>query len=225
MAETLRETIDLQRRGEVAGDHDRIDRFVRAGAMGALAGDVDVEEGAAGQPRAGAGHELPTGRPGRLCMPNTASQGKRSNSPSFSIAWAPPRPSSAGWKMKLTVPLKFARFGEVFRGAQQHGGVAVMAAGMHAAWELCWRRAAGGLLHRQRVHVGAQADRGLPVAVPQHADDAGLADAAMHLDAPFLRAFGDEVGGAVLLQAQFGMGVDVVADGGRAHPDIGGLGR
>ena len=43
---------------------------------------------------------------------------------------------------------------------------------------------AGGLLHRQRVHVGAQADAGLAVAAAQHADHAGAADAAMHLDAP-----------------------------------------
>ena len=32
--------------------------------------------------------------------------GKRSNKPSLSIAWAPPIPSSAGWKMKFTVPAK-----------------------------------------------------------------------------------------------------------------------
>ena len=48
----------------------------------------------------------PTGMPGRLCMPNTLSQGKRSNSLSSSMASAPPIPSSAGWKMKCTVPLK-----------------------------------------------------------------------------------------------------------------------
>ena len=35
----------------------------------------------------------------------------------------------------------------------------------------------------------------------------------MHLDAPRLKPFGDQVGGAVLLQAQFGVGVDIVADG------------
>jgi hypothetical protein len=44
----------LQCRGEVTGDHDRVDRFVRAGAVGPLAGNVDVEEGAAGKARAGA---------------------------------------------------------------------------------------------------------------------------------------------------------------------------
>ena len=39
-------------------------------------------------------------------MPYTASTGKRSNSPSASILRAPPRPSSAGWKMSCTVPAK-----------------------------------------------------------------------------------------------------------------------
>ena len=48
----------------------------------------------------------PTAMPGRLCMPNTASHGKRSNNLSSSMASAPPMPSSPGWKMKWTVPLK-----------------------------------------------------------------------------------------------------------------------
>ena len=48
---------------------------------------------------------LPTAMPGRLWMAKIASHGKRSNRPSFSMARAPPTPSSPGWKMKLTVPL------------------------------------------------------------------------------------------------------------------------
>ena len=51
-----------------------------------------------------------------------------------------------------------ARLGEVVRGAEQHRGVAVMAAGVHLAGH---RRFVGhvvGLLDRQRVHVGAQPD-------------------------------------------------------------------
>ncbi len=39
-------------------------------------------------------------------MPNTASTGKRSNSPSSTITRPPPSFSSAGWKMKCTVPSK-----------------------------------------------------------------------------------------------------------------------
>ena len=53
------------------------------------------------------------------------------------------------------------------------------------------------------------------VAVAQHADHAGLADAAMHLDAPFLQLPRDEVGGAGFLQAEFRMRVDIAADRGQ----------
>ena len=35
--------------------------------------------------------------------------------------------------MTATVPFEIACLGEVFRGAQQHRGVPVMAAGMHRA--------------------------------------------------------------------------------------------
>jgi hypothetical protein len=73
-------------------------------------------------------------------------------------------------------------------------------------------RQAGRLLHRQGVHVGAQSDRGLAIAVAQDADHAGLADPAMDLDTPFLQLAGDDVGGAEFLQAQFGMGVDIAAN-------------
>src|SRR5690606_37926685 len=48
-----------------------------------------------------------TGMPGMLCRPNTASHGNLSNSPSSIMARAPALPpSSAGWKMKCTVPSK-----------------------------------------------------------------------------------------------------------------------
>ena len=50
--------------------------------------------------------KLPTGRPGQLCMPNTASIGNRSKRPSVIISRAPPPPSSAGWKIRYTVPSK-----------------------------------------------------------------------------------------------------------------------
>src|SRR5216683_939701 len=49
-----------------------------------------------------------------------------------------------------------ARLGEVFGGAEQHRGVAVMAAGMHPAMMLRGVRETGFLLDRQGVHIGAQ---------------------------------------------------------------------
>ena len=53
---------------------------------------------------------------------------------------------------------EIARLGQITRRAQQHGGVAVMAAGVHLARHGRLVGQAGGLLDRQRVHVGAQPD-------------------------------------------------------------------
>jgi hypothetical protein len=49
----------------------------------------------------------PTGRPGKLCMPNTLVMPKRSIMPSLTISRPPPPPSSAGWKITATDPVKF----------------------------------------------------------------------------------------------------------------------
>jgi hypothetical protein len=50
-------------------------------------------------------------------------------------------------------------------------------------------------------------------AVLHDADHAGLAQAAVDGDAPIGQRLGDHVGGAVLLEAQFRVGVDVASDG------------
>ncbi|MCY1302048.1 hypothetical protein D9M70_516860 [compost metagenome] len=51
----------------------------------------------------------PKGRPGSLWSANTASQGNCSNSPSSIMILAPPKFSSAGWKIKWIVPSKLRR--------------------------------------------------------------------------------------------------------------------
>ena len=89
---------------------------------------------------------------------------------------------------------EIARLGQIFRCAEQHGRVPVMAAGMHLAGHGGGIGLAAGLADRQRVHVGAQAD-GRAVAQPaaNHADHAGPADAGHDLVAAELgEPFGDE---------------------------------
>ena len=71
-----------------------------------------------------------------------------------------------------------------------------------------------GFDDRQRVHVGAQTDRGLAIAGAQHADHACGTDAAMHLDAPFLQLTRDEIGGAMLLQPELRIGMNILTDRG-----------
>ena len=112
--------------------------------------------------------------------------GKRVNRPSSSIALAPWLVSSPGWAIMTRVPDHWrAHRRQPPRGADPGGHVGVVAAGMgddgvEALAGLAARpageRQAGPLLHRQRVHVGAQQQhRAGPVL--QHRDDAGAADA------------------------------------------------
>ena len=64
---------------------------------------------------------------------------------------------------------------------------------------------------RKRVHVGAQGDRPVAAAARQRADDAGAADALGDLVSPNSRSFAaTKADGALLLEAEFGMGVQIV---------------
>jgi hypothetical protein len=84
-------------------------------------------------------------------------------------------------------------FRQITRGAQQHGGMAIMATAVEAAWNGRAPFQVGVLFHRQRVHVGAKPDALAAVAVAlEHADHAGAAKTAMHLDAPAFQLVGDD---------------------------------
>ena len=107
--------------------------------------------------------------------------------------------------------VEIARLGQIARGAEQHGGVAVMAAAVKPAGFGERQRQSAVLFHRQRVHVGAQPDRALAL---EDADHAGAAEPAMHLDAPLRQLVGDDAGGADLLKTDLGMGVQIAPDSG-----------
>jgi hypothetical protein len=91
--------------------------------------------------------------------------------------------------------------------------MAVMAAGMHAAivFGAMWKQVL--LAHRQRVHVGAQADGARAVTAFEDADDAGSGQAAMHSDALRVQKISHPVAGALFLKGQFRVCVQVVAQG------------
>ena len=101
--------------------------------------------------------------------------------------------------------------GQIARRAQQHRGVAVMAAGVHQARVLGGVRQVGLFLDRQRIHVGAQPDH-LEIALAgglaalDHADHAGPAKAGRDLvAAEFPQPVGDKGRGPVHVVEQFGM--------------------
>ena len=87
------------------------------------------------------------------------------------------------------------------RGAEQHRDVTVVTARVHVLPRARAVRDRVLLVDRKRVHVGAQHDR-FPRSRPaQDADDAGLADPAVDVEAELAQTFPDQRGRAVLLEA------------------------
>ncbi len=102
---------------------------------------------------------------------------------------------------------EIAGLGEIFRGAEQHRGVPVMAAGMHMARRLRRIGLAGFLDDRQRVHVGAQPDhRALSQPAADDRDNARAADTGDDVVATGrTQLFGNKSGGARKVEADLGL--------------------
>jgi hypothetical protein len=121
--------------------------------------------------------------------------------------------------------IETARLGEIACGAEQHRGVPVVPAAVETIRD---RRAIGqvrGLIHGQRIHVGAKSDPPRALAASfEESDDAGLARPLMDLDAPGAELLGHESTGADLLEADLRMGMEMAADrrevGGKAVDQI-----
>ena len=96
--------------------------------------------------------------------------------------------------------------------AEQRGGVDVVAAGVHQAGIVLANGRPDVLLDRQRVHVGPDGEHRARATALNQADDARLADAGLMGNAEAAQFARDDPGGADLLEAEFGMGVDVATD-------------
>ena len=113
--------------------------------------------------------------------------------------------------------VEIAGFGQVFRSPQQHGGMSVMAAGVHGVRGFGSVVKAGLFVNRQRIHVGAQADdlAGRVRAAFDDTDDAGAADPCHHLvTAKIAQFFGDKGRSAVGFKQNLGVFVQVASPGG-----------
>ena len=112
--------------------------------------------------------------------------------------------------------------GQLLGRAEQHGGMAVLAGGMHLARHLRGIVQPDLLLDEERVHVGTQGvDPPTGVPALQDADDADAAQAAADLDPQCGQPGGDQVRGAALFKGGFGMAVDVLAQRGQTVDEIG----
>ena len=132
--------------------------------------------------------------------------------PSSIIACMPPRPSSAGWNTSLTVPASCGALLQDRGDTRQGGVVDVVAASMHQALVGAGEGQIAGLLDRQGVPVGADAQGLARATALDQADDAGFADADPMRNAQAGDFSADDAGGADFLEAQFGVGGDVTTD-------------
>ena len=166
----------------------------------------------------------PTGMPGMLCIPNTSCTPKRSMRPSFTMASPPPPPSSAGWKITTAVPSKLRVSARYSGGPEQHGGVPVVAAGVHPAGNVRLVGRAGRLRDRQRVHVGAKADDAAACVrlAPDDPDDAGAPDPGFDRVAAERPQFvGHDARGAVDVEEKLGMRMEIAPPGGDLVGEVG----
>ena len=197
---------------DLAGDGHRVAAHVRQRRVAALAADGDPELVAGGHHRAGADGEGAHLRAGPVVHAEHGFHGELLEQAVLDHLARAAAAFFGRLEDQVDGAVEVAVLGEVQRRGHQHGGVAVVPAGVHLAVVLAGVLEGVELGHRQRVHVGAQADgaAALAAVAPVHdAHHAGGAHAAVHGDAPFRQLFRHQVGGALFLEAEFGMRVDV----------------
>ena len=182
------------------------------GGMGAAALDADIPAVGGGEQRARSRRDLADRDPGLVVEGKHRIARKFVEQPFFDHHPAAAPALFGRLEDQMHGALEIPGRGEVSGGAEQHRRVAVMTAGVHLA---VMGRAVGEIVHlldRQRVHIGAQPDRGRGVAAPDRADDPGSGEPAIDLAAVFGELCRDQVRGALLGEGELGMGVDVAAD-------------
>ena len=123
-----------------------------------------------------------------------------------------PQALFGGLKNHIQRARKLAVLRQMFGRGQQHGGVPVVAASVHDAHVATGIRQACGFVDGQRIHVGAQADAALARAFFELTHQPRAPQAPGDLVAPSAQLFCDQIAGAVLLVAHFGVPVNVAAD-------------
>ena len=108
-------------------------------------------------------------------------------------------------------PQRVALAREAPREGEQDRGVAVVAACVHLSRRLRAVRDGVLLLDRERVHVGAQQHRPPGARAAHGGEHAGAADACARLEPERLQLLRHQRGGALFLEGQLGMGVQVAA--------------
>ena len=148
----------LQRGDNVGGGDDGINGLMGFGGMASFAHDLDPPFIRGGEKAARADREGAHGLARPIMHAVDLVDGEPLHQPLFDHHTAAAAAFFGGLKNDHGRAVEIARLAEVFRRAQQHGCVPVMATGMHHP-VVCGRIGRPGIFEdRQRVHIGAQAD-------------------------------------------------------------------
>ena len=204
----------LQGRNHANDGHHRINRLMRCRPMPAAPGDMDIGRIDGGHIGPRRGQEFAEGQIGRVMDTVNLPHIEAVHHPFLDHDLAPAAVFFGWLEQQRHAPGKAARFAQVFRGAQQHGDMAVMAAGMHLAGQGGTVVCAGDLINRQGIHIGAQANGGTRPLPVDDGHDAGRGDAFVEFIHPeFPQAVGDEGSGDVTIESQLGVLVQMASPG------------
>ena len=205
------------------GHQNRVHREVGVRAVAALAGDFNRDTVGGGHHRPGIDADGARWQRGPVVHGVNRLHRKTLEQPVLDHRVGPATALFGGLKNQHRIAHKMARSGQIMRRANQHGGVAVVAAAVHQAGFAGLPAERVVLGHGQRVHVGAQADHRPQARVGERrmrarqlplddGDDAGFANPRVNLvHAAQLERMHDAAGGVHLFKTQLGMRVKVTA--------------
>ena len=194
-----------------ARERHRIDAQMRLRRVRTLARHRDPEARAGGHDRAGAQPEMPGRQPGPVVHAEYRFRRELLEQP---VVDHPARARAALFarlKHEMDGAGQLRQLLEHARGAEQHHGMAVMAARMHDPVRARRIREVVGFVDRQRVQIGAQHDAAARIGTGQARDHARATQPARHRVTERFKLAGDDVGRPVFLESQLGMRMQVSA--------------
>ena len=206
----------LERLHHLAGDRHGVDPVVRQCRMAALASDRDLELVARGHDGPRADGKRAHRRTGPVVHAKYGLHGELVKQPIFDHFAGAATAFFGRLKDQVNGAVKVSIFRQMFGGRQQHGGVTIVATGVHLALVFAGMRKGIELLHGQRIDVSPQAHAAsarATIAAVHDAHDTGGAHAAVNGNTPIRQLLGHHIGGSHFLKAKLRVGVDIFTNG------------